>query len=304
MKAWQIYWRGAAMGAADLVPGISGGTVAFILGIYPRLIAALASFKPSLFSLWRKQGFLAVWLAVDANFLLSLLLGIATSVALLAHLLSYLLLNYPLHLNGVFFGLVAASAWLVAKEVNSFRLTGLLALVLGVLLASQLKYFLPALSSVWGSLSLLTYFLAGAIAICAMLLPGISGSFLLLSLGLYQPVIEALKTLNMPVIASFAAGALVGILAFSQVLNWLLKNFKTATFAFLLGFILASLKNLWPWQQLVKYKVTNTGQMLPLETQVLLPADYSYLNQLPSYSLSISLIILASFISIILITKQ
>lgn len=287
------------MGAADLVPGISGGTVAFILGIYPRLIAALASFKPSLFSLWRKQGFLAVWLAVDANFLLSLLLGIATSVALLAHLLSYLLLHFPLHLNGVFFGLVAASAWVVAKEVNSFRLTGLLALVLGVLLASQLKYFVPALSSVWGSLSLLTYFLAGAIAICAMLLPGISGSFLLLSLGLYQPVIEALKTLNMPVIASFAAGALVGVLAFSQVLNWLLKNFKTATFAFLLGFILASLKNLWPWQELTSYRLTAKGELLPLETLNLLPSHYEQLTNQAAFSLSVSLLMLASFLVVI-----
>lgn len=300
MKAWQIYWRGACMGAADLVPGISGGTVALILGIYPRLIAALASFKPSLFTLWRKQGFAAVWLAVDANFLLSLLLGIVTSIALLAHLLSYLLLNFPLHLNGVFFGLVAASAWVVAKEVNSYQLSSLLALILGVLVASLLPKFLPSL----GNLSPVTFFLGGAIAICAMLLPGISGSFLLLSLGLYQPVIEALKALNLLVIASFATGALVGILVFSQVLNWLLKNFKLPTFAFLLGFILASLKNLWPWQRLISYRVSLTGEIQPLETSLLLPQHYTALTDNPSFYLSVSLLMAISFLAVALLSKH
>lgn len=290
MKAWQIYWRGAAMGAADLVPGISGGTVAFILGIYPRLIAALASFKPSLLQLQRQKGWRAVWLAIDGNFLLSLVAGIVSSILLLAHLISYLMLNFPLHLNGLFFGLVAASAWVLAKEIGHYNLSSLLALVMGLLVASQFKYFLPNLDS----LSLMTYFIAGSIAICAMLLPGMSGSFLLLILGLYQPLINALKMLDFPIILTFISGAAVGILLFSQLLNWLLTQYRTASFAFLLGFILASLKNIWPWQELISYKIASSGELIPLVSNAILPSSYSQLMQQADFGLSVSLIMLVS----------
>lgn len=300
MKLWQIYLRGILMGAADIVPGISGGTVAFITGIYERLINSLRSFDLTLWSVWKKSGLKGVYKAVDATFLITLIAGILSSVLLLSHLISWLLASYPLHLNGLFFGLVVGSAVIISREMGSWTLHQLFFMFLGTLLASFISLVLPSI----GSITPLTFFIAGMIAICAMILPGISGSFLLLTLGLYGPLVEAVKAFNLVFIAAFAVGAGSGLLAFSHLLGWLFDHFKAATFAVLFGFVIASLKYIWPWQFLTSYKINEQGKMLPLDTQVLLPWKYSQITELPSHQLSVLILMLLGLLAVIYLASR
>lgn len=300
MKLWQIYLRGMLMGAADIVPGISGGTVAFITGIYERLINSLRSFNLKLWSVWKKSGLKGVYKAVDATFLITLLAGILSSVLLLSHLISWLLASYPLHLNGLFFGLVVGSAVIISREMGGWTLHQLFFMLLGAVLASFISLVLPSI----GSLTPLTFFIAGMIAICAMILPGISGSFLLLTLGLYGPLVEAVKAFNLVFIAAFAVGAGSGLLAFSHLLGWLFDHFRAATFAVLFGFVIASLKHIWPWQFLTSYKINEQGKMLPLDTQVLLPWKYSQITELPSHQLSVLILMLLGLLAVIYLASR
>lgn len=277
------------MGAADLVPGISGGTVAFITGIYQRLINSLRSFNLKLWPLWKKQGFTGVLNATDAYFLIPLLAGILSSVLLFSHFISWLLAHYPLHLNGLFFGLVLGSAAILYRQMTDWKPTQLLFMVFGALLATSLSQLLPSI----GSTSPLTFFFAGMLAICAMILPGISGSFLLLTVGLYGPLVEAVKAFNLTILAVFVGGAGLGLLTFSHLLGWLLDHYRAATFATLFGFVLASLKHLWPWQFLTSYKINQQGAMLPLETQMLPPWSFTEITSYASYPLSVSFFMFA-----------
>lgn len=295
MKLWQIYLRGMLMGAADLVPGISGGTVAFITGIYERLINSLRSFDLKLWSVWKKSGLKGVLKAVDATFLATLLAGILSSVLLLAHLISWLLATYPLHLNGLFFGLVAGSAVIISREMGGWSPSQLFFMLLGAFIATFISLILPNI----GSITPLTFFIAGMIAICAMILPGISGSFLLLTLGLYGPLVEAVKAFNLAFIAAFTLGAGSGLLVFSHLLGWLFDHFRAATFAVLFGFVIASLKHIWPWQFLTSYKINEQGKMLPLDTQVLLPWKYTQITDQPSFQLSVLFLMLLGLLAVL-----
>ncbi|MFK7159554.1 DUF368 domain-containing protein [Marinospirillum sp. MEB164] len=300
MSRIQIFLRGMLMGAADLVPGISGGTVAFISGIYLRLIHALQAIHPRLLPLWHQQGIKKVLEACDALFLFTLLAGILTSVALFAHLFSWLLAHYPYPLQGFFFGLVSASALVLAREVPQWKLHYLLLLFLGGLLSLSLAWLLPAL----GDLSPLTFFVAGMIAICAMILPGISGSFLLLIMGLYAPLLQAVRDVNWMLLGAFALGGIAGLLAFAQILGWLFARFRYATFAFLFGFVVASLKHLWPWQLLSRYRLTDEGQMIPLETHLLLPWHYSQVTAGPNFLFSVILMMIMGWGLVIWLARQ
>lgn len=295
MKLWQIYLRGMLMGAADIVPGISGGTIAFITGIYQRLINSLRSFDLTLWKVWQEHGFTGVLKAVDALFLATLLAGILSSVLLFSHFISWLLASYPLHLNGFFFGLVVGSAIIISREMGSWTLSQLFLILLGAFMATFISQVLPSI----GSITPITFFFAGMIAICAMILPGISGSFLLLTLGLYAPLIEAVKTFNLTFIAAFAAGAGFGLLAFSHLLGWLFDHFKAATFAVLFGFVIGSLKHIWPWQLLTSYKISNQGKMLPLETQVLPPWHFSDITGQAAYSLTVIILMLVGLLMVL-----
>ncbi|SFC37221.1 putative membrane protein [Marinospirillum celere] len=283
MRAWQIFIRGMAMGAADLVPGISGGTIAFITGIYERLINALRAFDWRLYRVWKNQGWKGVWQAVDGSFLVSLLAGILTVMLLLAHLISWILTNYPQQLNGFFFGLVAGSAFIISRQVAQWTLLRLLFMFMGGIFASFLSLLLPSL----GQVNETTFFFAGMIAICAMILPGISGSFLLLVMGLYGPFVEAIKNLEIVLLLPFIGGALVGLLAFSHILGWLFDHFKAITFATLFGFVVASLQHIWPWQLLQRYRLDEQGKVIPLDTQVLLPWHYFEITSEPSNLISV-----------------
>lgn len=300
MKLWQIYLRGMLMGAADIVPGISGGTVAFITGIYERLINSLRSFDLKLWAVWKKDGLTGVLKTVDAIFLSTLFVGILSSVLLLSHLISWLLASYPLHLNGLFFGLVVGSAIIIAREIESWSLSQMFFMLAGALLATFVSLLLPSI----GSITPLTFFFAGMLAICAMILPGISGSFLLLTLGLYGPLVEAVKSLNLIFLSAFIAGAGSGLLAFSHLLGWLFDHYRAATFATLFGFILASLKHIWPWQFLSSYRISEQGKMLPLETQVLLPWKFSEITGHSSHQISVAILMLLGLLGLIYMSSR
>lgn len=300
MKAWQVYVRGMLMGAADVMPGISGGTIAFITGVYERLIHSLCSFNTSLWPTWRQQGWRGVFQQVDAGFLLALLGGVLTSIALFAHLISWLLHHYPLPLYGLIFGLVAGSGLIILREAGRLNLVQLLLVLLGVFIAAHLSQLLPNLST----LSLPVFFFSGMAAICALLLPGISGSFILLVLGMYAPVLNAIKNLQLDILLVFALGAGTGLLVFSHLLNWLLNHLRAPTFALLLGFVLGSLKQLWPWQQLISYRISSQGQLLPLETQVLLPNRFSELTNQAAYPITVSLLMLLGFALVVYLSSK
>jgi len=243
-----VYFKGMAMGAADIVPGVSGGTIALIAGIYERLINALGSIGLSLWRVFRQdggiKGLLAVWRQVDATFLLCLLLGIATSFVTLAGIIKHLLDNEPLLIWSFFFGLVVATVFILLSEIKRWNMGRAVLFVIGIA-AAVIISSLPLLTT---TPSLPYLFFAGAIAICAMILPGISGSFILLLMGAYDTVLEAVHTHNFTIILTVMAGMATGLLLFTRALKWLLSHYYQATLALLTGFIAGSLVKVWPWK--------------------------------------------------------
>lgn len=240
--------KGMAMGAADVVPGVSGGTIAFIAGIYDELINSIKSINMHSLKLLFTGKIAAFWKAVNGNFLFALLLGIAISVFSLAKLITYLLLNEPVLVWSFFFGLVLASTWFVTKDIKGWNWKTVACFVGGAVIAYYITVATPAETST----NLMFIFLCGAIAICAMILPGISGSFILVLLGKYFYVMEAVKTLDLVVLGVFAFGAALGITSFSRVLSYALKNFRNITLSVLSGFMLGSLNKVWPWKEVEK----------------------------------------------------
>lgn len=240
--------KGMAMGAADVVPGVSGGTIAFIAGIYDELINSIKSINMHSLKLLFTGKIAAFWKAVNGNFLFALLLGIAISVFSLAKLITYLLLNEPVLVWSFFFGLVLASTWFVTKDIKGWNWKTVAGFVGGAVIAYYITVATPAEKST----NLMFIFLCGAIAICAMILPGISGSFILVLLGKYFYVMEAVKTLDLVVLGVFAFGAALGITSFSRVLSYALKNFRNITLSVLSGFMLGSLNKVWPWKEVEK----------------------------------------------------
>ncbi|MWV17211.1 DUF368 domain-containing protein [Pseudomonas sp. L-22-4S-12] len=268
-----LFAKGIAMGAADVVPGVSGGTVAFISGIYDELLRSIASVPEALLQLLRGR-IVKAWQMANATFLLALLSGILTSVFSLARLITWLLAEHPIPVWSFFFGLILVSSHLVAREITRWNWTRLVSFVLGVAFAWWITVASPVQ---WGS-DPLSLFMAGAIAICAMILPGISGSFLLVLMGLYAVVLGAVKTLDIGVLAVFAAGCLVGILSFSRLLSWLLARWRDLTLAFLVGLMLGSLNKVWPWKQTLTWRTDSHGQQTPLLQDNLLPVQFAQLN--------------------------
>ncbi|MEM8594452.1 MAG: DUF368 domain-containing protein [Pseudomonadota bacterium] len=248
-----LYLKGMAMGAADIVPGVSGGTVAFISGIYTELIYSLKACNPLALRVLFKQGFGAFMAHINARFLFVLLAGIATSLVVLVKVLTWLIAAYPQILWSFFFGLVLASAWLLSKNMEGDRLNMAVWLMLGAVMAWWISSQAPQ------QLDLQTYhfFFAGSVAICAMVLPGISGSFLLLLMGAYFPLLTAIDARDYLVLCAFAGGCVFGLLSFVHFLSWLLATHKNATFSVLVGFLLGSLKLLWPWKDVKEISVAD-----------------------------------------------
>jgi putative membrane protein len=245
-----ITLKGMAMGAADVVPGVSGGTIAFISGIYEELISSINTINPSLFQVVRKEGLKSAWNKINGNFLLALFLGIFISVFSLAKFLSWLLDNKPVLLWSFFFGLVLASIFFVGKEITRWTLGTVVILLFGAALA----YFITELPASDNIDSLPYLFMSGALAICAMILPGISGAFILVLLGSYKTTLDAVHERDIKIILTVGLGAILGLLSFARLLKWMFNHYKNLTLALLTGFILGSLNKIWPWKKVLETK--------------------------------------------------
>lgn len=297
MSPLGIYARGLAMGAADAVPGVSGGTLAFITGIYELLLASLRALRPATFRQAYHQGWSYLWVAVNGRFLVTLFAGILTSLLALAHVVTWLLETHPLLLNGFFFGLILGSILLVSRRVQGWNVRALLFAILGMVLASSLADLLPHISEP----SPLIFLLAGSIAICAMLLPGVSGSFLLLVMGMYAHVMEAVKTFDALAVVSFVSGCLLGMLSFSHLLGWLFQHHRQATLALMLGFIIGSLPQIWPWKHLLQYQLTASGKVVPLIQRNILPWDYAQITGEASALMAVSVLMAAGLCMVLIL---
>ncbi len=244
IKCATVAFKGMCMGAADVIPGVSGGTIAFIMGIYAELLDSIKSVNGEALKLLLKGKIGAFWKHINGTFLASLFAGILISVFSLAKLMKYLLEFHPVPLWSFFFGLILASAVYILKGLDKWSIRNIISLLVGVAIGAFICLASPGQTpdALW------FIFLSGAIAICAMILPGISGSFILLLLGKYAFVMDAVSTLNIPVLIVFAAGACIGIVCFSHILSWLLKKFYMLTIALLSGFMLGSLLKVWPWK--------------------------------------------------------
>lgn len=245
--------RGVGMGAADAIPGVSGGTIAFMTGIFEELVASINSINTQAMRLLLSGNIKGFWQHINGNFLVSIGIGILFSVATLAKLMLYLLSQHPIETWGFFFGLIVASSIFILKEINKWTPLSLLMVVFGIFLGVVVCTLSPTETpdDLW------FIFLSGAIAICAMILPGISGSFILLILGKYEYIMSVISGLtsgdikgNLPIIAIFGLGALTGIISFSKFLHWLLRRFHRETLLVMAGFIIGSLVKVWPWSNM------------------------------------------------------
>ena len=258
------------MGAADLVPGVSGGSIALITGIYKELLDSINSFNGESLKLLLKFEFNAFFKAVNGAFLLSLFLGIFTSIFSLSMLITYLMAEHPIPLWSFFCGLILVSAFLIVKDIKKWSIGVIIALIVGTIAA----YFITELPPTSSPDALWFTFLSGAIAICAMILPGISGSFILLILGKYEQILQAVSERDMVTLAVFALGCIVGLLSFSRVISWLLKHYYSITIGLLSGFMLGSINKLWPWKIVTEYRTSSSGEQKPFLTKNLFPSDY------------------------------
>lgn len=281
-RSWMDYLilalKGVGMGAADAVPGVSGGTVAFITGIYQELIYSIKQFGLGTLPFLFKHGVGATWHHVNGPFLLALMTGIFFSLLTLSRVMLHWLEFYPVMLWSFFFGLILASVWSLIRHIEKISLPVIAIFAAGTLIAFAVTSITPTSIEV----SNLYIFLSGCLAICAMILPGISGSFILLLLGMYSPILMAVKEWQLTTLGIFATGCVVGILSFSRVLNWMFEHHKTFTLSLLGGFMLGSLNKVWPWKHTTESVMNRHGELVPLVQQNVLPPQYQQLTQLPA----------------------
>ena len=269
MQYLQWIIKGLAMGAADVVPGVSGGTLAFILGVYERLLAAISSCNLLALKLLSRLQLAAFWRHIDGTFLLCLFGGVLVSIFSLAGVLTYMLEYRPIPLWALFCALILTALPPLLRSVR-WSLWRLLlcavgiafALIIGMLTPRQLE------PQSW------MFFVAGAIAICAMILPGISGSFLLLVMGQYERILDAVSERDFLIIALFGSGCVVGLLSFSRLISWLLKHYHAVTIGVLSGFMLGSLNKIWPWKEVIETRINSHGETVPFLEKSILPQNF------------------------------
>lgn len=260
-QTFTLFFKGIAMGAADAVPGVSGGTIAFISGIYPELIKTISNLNLGLLNTLRTKGFAAAWQQANGRFLLTLILGILVSFISLMRLAKYLIEQHPILIWSFFFGLIVASVFYMGRQIKHWAPRHIISFIGGTVLA----LYLTQLPSFGGMDQSWFLFVSGALAICAMILPGISGSFILVILGAYKSLSDALHDFDIQKISLFIAGAVVGLLSFSRVLRWLFNRFQETTLAVLTGFVLGSLNKIWPWKATQLVLERNTGRQLNMD---------------------------------------
>lgn len=286
--------KGCAMGAADVVPGVSGGTIAFIAGIYEELVDSIKSINLHALKLLFTLKLKAFWQQINGSFLFSILLGIGISIFSLAKLMTWLLEHYPIQIWSFFFGLIIASTVLVAKEIQRWHAGTVIALIIGAAVAYVITILSPSETpNAWWFI-----ILSGAIAICAMILPGISGAFILLLMGKYAYILGAVSALQFGILLLFAFGAVTGIVSFSHLLSWLLKKHHTATVATLTGFMVGSLNKVWPWKETLETYTDSHGAVHPLVEANINPAAFEQLTGTPSFLWQAILLCIFGFVLI------
>ena len=289
-----LFLKGLAMGAADVVPGVSGGTIAFISGIYIELINSIKSLNIKALKVLRHQGLAAAWQHINGNFLAVLLAGVFTSLFSLAQVMQYLLARYPLPLWSFFTGLIVGSVLYLLRQHPPSLAVDKGLFVLGIALAYGLS-IAPA-TALEGDHT--TMFFAGTIALCAMILPGISGSFILVLLGLYPVFIGAIANVQLDILLVFGSGGILGLMAFSRLLSWLLDNYQTMVIALMCGFLVGSLNIIWPWKLVTESVLSHSGKTIVLASENLLPGQFAVLvDQDPLTSICI----LASIFGLLLV---
>tara|TARA_Y100000782_G_scaffold115112_1_gene154750 strand:- start:6849 stop:7775 length:927 start_codon:yes stop_codon:yes gene_type:complete len=262
--------KGLGMGAADVVPGVSGGTIAFISGIYEEFITSLKSIDLNALQLLFKEGIGAFWKKINGNFLVALFAGIFVSILSLAKLITFLLEEYPVQLWSFFFGLIVASCITIGAKIRKWNAGTIIALIAGTAIAYYITIAAPAETSE----SLGFVFLSGAIAICAMILPGISGSFILLLMGKYRFILDSISAFDIKVLVTFALGCATGLISFSHLLSWMFKRFHDLTVALLTGFMIGSLNKVWPWKITTQFRTNSHGEEVPFLQESVLPMDF------------------------------
>lgn len=289
-----LLMKGLAMGATDIIPGVSGGTIAFISGIYEELISSIRSIDLTALKLLFSFKLKEFWKHINGNFLITVATGILIGIFSLSHLIEYLLLYHPENIWSFFFGLIFASAVFIFKNYLKAKWQLILSLILGIVLA----YWITSISPAETSNAYWFIFISGVIAICAMILPGISGSFILLLLGKYQFILNAVNELKIDILAVFILGALIGIISFSNLLSWLLKRFHDVTIILLAGFMLGSLNKIWPWKEVTATYTDKYGHIKPLtEINVFPESLNSFLMALIFAVLGIAVVIVIEYIS-------
>ncbi|SNS41635.1 putative membrane protein [Belliella buryatensis] len=264
------YLKGMAMGAADIVPGVSGGSIALITGIYEKLLDSIKSFDQTAIKHLFKFEIQALWVHVNGKFLATLLFGILSSIFALSKIITYLIDEHPIPVWSFFCGLIIISAIIILRDIKRWSIAVVVAILLGIV-GTYLFTSIPPVNSPDGQWFT---FVAGAIAICAMILPGVSGSFLLLMLGQYERILAAVSERDLVIIAIFGAGCITGLLAFSRLISWLLKKYHAITIGLLSGFMLGSINKLWPWKVVLSYRVSSSGVQKPFVTENILPQHY------------------------------
>jgi len=258
------------MGIADAVPGVSGGTIAFITGIYKELLHSLNAIDRDAFRLLIRFRLAEFWKKINGNFLLTVLVGVITSLLVLVSVILNLIIHYPILISSFFFGVIFASVALVLKEIKAWGYKPIVAFIISMVLG----YFITTLSPMDTPDTYWFVFICGALSICSMILPGISGAFILVLLGKYQFMINALVEINLSVIFIFAAGGLIGLLGFARLITWVLDHYHHITVAVLAGFMLGSLNKVWPWRQGLEFATTRKGEQVAVFDKSILPWNF------------------------------
>jgi putative membrane protein len=271
------FLKGMAMGIAEIIPGVSGGTIAFITGIYEKLLDSIKAFRPSLLVTLKNDGIKGVWNEINGTFLVALFGGMAVSIVLFTKLITGLMETNKEMLWAFFFGLIVASAIFIGRMIKEWDLKIVGILLVGLAIAFYITIAAPA----QGTDALWMVFLAGMIAISAMILPGISGSFILLLMGMYQIILPAVSAFidersmeTLTVVAVFGVGCLIGILTFANIFSWTFKNYKEQTLALLTGFMIGSLNKVWPWRNVLQTRENSKGEIVPFLEKSVLPSAY------------------------------
>ena len=262
----KLFFKGALMGIADAMPGVSGGTIALLVGIYEELIKSISELNLSLFSELKKNGFNSFWKKLNGNFLLVLSLGIGISLISFVKISANLLENFPLFIWSFFLGLIFATIYVIYIMINHWSVVSLFFLVISILFSLFLSSF-----SIYetAEISLLFVLFCGIIASSAMILPGISGSLILVILGVYAYLIKSIDNLEFIVIFTFILGAIIGLLGFSRILKYLFKNHRNVTYTFMLGLVIGSIEKVWPWNKSFSVELSNLNLLLSVSLVIL-----------------------------------